>query len=69
MIDEQARADIRAAVDAYLSDRIGAFEFEERLFAIDTEDATASFVVGQLWLSAENGSERFVKTILTRFIL
>lgn len=49
MIDHDARERVRQAVDDYLSEVIGSFEFDDRLFAVDTSDATANFVVDVLW--------------------
>ena len=60
MIDQDARARIKEAVNDYLSDRITAFEFDERLFGIDTKDATARFVVGLLWHTYDDCKDHHV---------
>lgn len=60
MVDPTARAAIRAAVEDYLAERITAFEFDERLFVIETADATVDYVVRQLWFSYDDVSDHLV---------
>ncbi len=49
MIDRQARDLAILAIEAFLDDRMGAFEFAERLGEIKTEDATVRYVVKVAW--------------------
>lgn len=65
MIDSLARRQIRTAVDDFLDSRITSSTFDERLFAIETDDATAREVVSLLWYTyddiKEHGAEHWEK--------
>jgi hypothetical protein len=49
MIDCAARNEVIAAFEAYLDDTITAFEFDDRLQEIDSEDRTVNEVVRAAW--------------------
>jgi hypothetical protein len=49
MIDRAARDKVIATFEAYLDDRITAFEFDDRLQDIDSEDRTVNEVVHAAW--------------------
>jgi hypothetical protein len=62
MIDNEARSYVRQAVDAYLSDRLTAFEFDERLLEARgrTSDPTVRFVIDQLWYVYDDCQDHLV---------
>jgi hypothetical protein len=62
MIDRDARAKVRLAVDDYFSDRISAFEFDTRLSSVatTTHDATVQFVANQLWYIYDDCDDHLV---------
>ena len=51
MIDHAARTEVRQLVDEFLSDRIGAFAFDDKLFKVSckSKDQTVRIVVRILW--------------------
>jgi hypothetical protein len=49
MIDRKARNDVIAAFDDYLDDKITAFEFDEQLQDIETNDQTVGRVIHAAW--------------------
>lgn len=49
MIDRTARNEVIAAFEAYLDDQIMAFEFDDRLQDIDSEDRTVNEIVHAAW--------------------
>jgi hypothetical protein len=61
MIDALARRAIRAAVDDFIDGKITSSTFDERLFAIETEDATAVEVISLLWCTYDDFKEHGVE--------
>jgi hypothetical protein len=49
MIDRSARNEVIAAFGAYLDDKITAFEFDDRLQDIDSEDRTVNEIIHAAW--------------------
>ena len=49
MIDHEARTKVISAIEDYLSDKIMAFDFDDELQDIETEDKTAEFAINTLW--------------------
>jgi len=61
MIDHDARAKVRSAIDDYLNDRITAFQFDERLFGdVATNDATVNYICWQLWCIYDDCKDHLV---------
>jgi hypothetical protein len=62
MIDQAARANVCIAIDAFLADRLTAFEFDEVLYEIrcQTQDPTAHFVIDQLWYVYDDCDDHLV---------
>lgn len=54
MIDSEARRQIRTAVDDFTAKRITAFALDDRLNAIQTEDATAISVTRMIWCTYDD---------------
>ncbi len=54
MIDREARQEIRTAVDGFLDGSISAFDLDERLTAIETDDATAREAIWLLWFTYDD---------------
>ena len=49
MIDRKARDELLSDIDAYLTGEIMAFDFDERLSELPSDDETVDFVVRELW--------------------
>ncbi len=49
MIDRPARENTRSAIEAFLDDQIAAFELDDRLGVILTDDATVNYVIQAVW--------------------
>jgi hypothetical protein len=62
MIDTEARANVRQAVDDFLLDKIGSFEFDERLFQVRTRtrDATVHQIAQLLWYTYSDTEDHLV---------
>ena len=49
MIDRTARNQVTSAFEAFLDDRITAFEFDDRLQEIESEDRTVNEIIRAAW--------------------
>ena len=49
MIDRKAREKVIEAIDCFLNDRTDAFEFDDQIWNIDSEDETVAYAVQVLW--------------------
>ena len=49
MIDRKAREKVIAAIDCFLNDRTDAFEFDDQIWIIESEDETVAYAVQVLW--------------------
>lgn len=49
MIDRTAREKVIEAIDCFLNDRTDAFEFDEQIWNIESEDGTVAYAVQVLW--------------------
>jgi len=63
MIDCKARSDVRQAIDDFLSDRIGATAFDERLYKRypKTSDQTVKYAIGKLWYAYSDFDDHLVR--------
>ena len=53
MIDRAARDQVISAFEAYLDDQITAFEFDDRLQQIESEDRTVNKVIHAAWFHSQ----------------
>lgn len=62
MIDHQARAEVRQTVNEFLSDRIGSFEFDDKIheIAYRTRDRTVVHVICKLWYTYSDTRDHLV---------
>lgn len=49
MIDRAARTELAEFIRAYLDERLTAFEFDDAIFDLETDDPTVNAVVDKLW--------------------
>jgi hypothetical protein len=63
MIDHEARAELHRTADDFLSDRIGAFTFDDRLFKLlsSTRDETVRLVIDRLWRFYDDTDDHLVR--------
>lgn len=61
MIDRAARDQVISAFEAYLDDRLTAFEFDDRLQAIESEDRTVNEVIHAAWFHYDDCKDHKVR--------
>lgn len=59
MIDCHARQEVIRAIEAFLDREIMAFEFDDRLQAIETPDETIHWVIYELWKHYDDCTDHF----------
>lgn len=60
MIDRAARDEVITVFESYLDDQITAFEFDDRLHDVDSEDWTVNEIILEAWFHYDDGKDHKV---------